>query len=501
MRRKPLACLFAVLLGLGCGDAIQLAPSGLPSADAELGRSSNTTPDECPEIADPDAKELQGWLQAGDYASLEALFAAHFRAYQQNVLCEEALYRAHTALAYTGDEWLAKLRAWQEHSPEDPAPYTVLTRALRQAGYNARGQKLSKDTPAENFRRMHERFAEGMEAARKAIALEPTHPVPYSETFQMLRAMGGQEQVAETLQALLALDPRPFSPRIHAIYANQPRWGGSLEEMERIAQEAQAHVGENRRLKILPGAVLAYRAIHQTRDRNGKKDLDAAIALYTQALAYGDHGSAWTLERARLYISKNQLDEAMGDLERVLSITPRDAEAYRERARVHMAREDWPKALADLARADELWPGNLWTLHQRASVEERMGRTEEALAHYRQALELDPDSGWTSGALGFMLVDRLGRAAEAEPLLLRTVQAKPDSVFYWFFYAHALELQQKPEARQAYERYLALANQIPSEHRGRLEHALAYLEASGGVPSEPSAGAALPGLSLLESGK
>jgi tetratricopeptide (TPR) repeat protein len=182
--------------------------------------------------------------------------------------------------------------------------------------------------------------------------------------------------------------------RVHALEALAPDWGGSIEAMRRVADEAQTHVDRNPRLRIFPGYVEAELAMAAWR----AEDLRAAAKHYRRALAHGDH-FAWN---SGLSDVLNQLED-WNALEQVatawLTTWPDDAIGYMWRGRARLKQGRSAEALADLEAGFERNPSHRYLLSLRAQALETLGRLPEAAAAYELVLEVAPGQPWASERL------------------------------------------------------------------------------------------------------
>lgn len=499
----PLALAMPVLWS--CGNAVEVSPRAeRPTAPQarlapeERPRSSRVAPEECPEIAEPNTRELKGLIKAGEYEALEAAIAAYDRAYAANVLCETYVWTAYEYLGLREADWIAKLDRWVEASPESAAAHLVRADALKDAGYWARGRKWASQTPPENFRRMREYFERGERDLAAAAELAPLHMVAVGVWISISRASGDHEAAEAMVKAYLEHDPLNFTVRGRLIGAFEPRWGGSLQDMERVAQEGQKYVDRNPRLRVLLGfhhAYVAYDAYHD-------KDYDVAIERYGKALAFGDDGTSWALKRASAYKKIKKYDLALDDVEYAKLARPQDAITFATGGWIRMAKRDYRGALEDLDRAIEISPNYVWARENRGFVHESLRNWEQAAEDYRVALRRDPGDSWTTSHLVDLLLNKLDRPEEAAVLLRAAVESEPDDRFLWFQLAQAQERSGDPAAAESYRRYLSMAD--PNDPKDAVHTKIAQrylnpsLQASADEVSDAGADSnRMPALSLF----
>ena len=475
-----------VVLFLGCGAERQQAPpEPVARAVPEVER--------CDGVERSDRAELRRLLADGEYGELDDRFAALQSAYEADVRCESSLWAAHHALLSQNAERIAQLGAWVEARPESWAAHAARGHALVSRGYEERGRQFARKTPAENFQRMRASFAEAERNLRRAIELEPRYGPPYGRLMSIGRASGGQEEGLALLDAFLEIDPLSYRVRLQMVHALHPSWGGSVEAMEALANEAQVYADRNPELPILLGYPHAYRGAAARR----KKDWQAAVSHYGRALAHGELAD-WRRWRGSARYEMGDYAGAEQDARAGLESQPDHLSllVVRGRALIKLGRLD--EALEGANHALAIAPRDRWFRSHRGWIHEKRGDFDRAIEDYRSALEIDPDSSWTVARLGWVLGYELGRWEEAEPVLRRSIELDPDDATAWFRTAEAQHALGLPAAAAAARRYLELADHADASNHGKLARADAMLRAreSGAAPGRSSR--LLPALSMVD---
>lgn len=124
---------------------------------------------------------------------------------------------------------------------------------------------------------------------------------------------------------------------------------------------------------------------------------DAYSSLDQYAAALSDSAVALKLDpsntdalarRAQIYMRKNDDAHAVADLDRVISIAPRD-EYYDMRGTVLIRMGQYRRAIPDLDRMLRKWPDNLMDLQLRGTALIKTGRFDEAVSDLRRAAAHD----------------------------------------------------------------------------------------------------------------
>lgn len=170
-------------------------------------------------------------------------------------------------------------------------------------------------------------------------------------------------------------------------------------------------------------------AVHTKQYQPAEEDLKALIRLGTQE-DKGDSlvgaplaANEYRYMLAALKQQTGALDEAIAMYQEVLGYDVSNYMAHVQLARIHESRKDWPNAVAERRRAVETNPDD-------ASLLTDLGVTQGRSGDFNSAAET------------------LQEAAKANPR-----DARP---LFWLGIAE-LQLQRNPEARAAFEQYLAIA--------------------------------------------
>jgi tetratricopeptide (TPR) repeat protein len=388
MRTSPPFAVLAATLLAAC--SLESAPGAAPRA----ARAPSPPVEKAPTIAAqlaacaaaaPDAGALRAALQAGRFAELEAELDELLAAYKTDPGCEERVWSALHALAQAE---LPALDRWVAERGDSWAAVTARAGHWLDVGYASRGVALARDVTDEQWEGMRRAFARTEPDLRRAVELRPDAFVAYGYAIRMLKLSAGGER--EWLAALLAHDPLNHGVRQRAMEALEPKWGGSIEEMEEIAEEALPYAGRNPQLRSLPGWPIVERA----RMAWWEDDLAAATAGYRRALAYGDHWS-WHNGLAKLLDKQQQWKALKAEADAWLALEEHDSAPWMWRGRAYMGLGNPSAALEDFERGLARSPEDPYLVRWRGYALGKLGRLEESLAAYERALALQPDDAWT----------------------------------------------------------------------------------------------------------
>ena len=134
-----------------------------------------------------------------------------------------------------------------------------------------------------------------------------------------------------------------------------------------------------------------------------------------------------SLSAVSLLMEEKRFDDALLRLSRLKQQFPQQQlRLLLMEAELYNAQEQYDKAFDLLTSALEQMPEQNELLYSRALIAERMDRLDILEADLKQILKKDPDNANALNALGYTLVDRTDRYAEAEKYLERAIKLRPD---------------------------------------------------------------------------
>jgi TolB-like protein/Tfp pilus assembly protein PilF len=181
-----------------------------------------------------------------------------------------------------------------------------------------------------------------------------------------------------------------------------------------------------------PAAFDAYlRARKVTRSASGDKDIESAIAGYTEAIRLDPNYALAYAWRSLMYSGSpatgaDLLHQQEADAREAIRLAPELAEGYAGLGRFFAARSlDFTQARENFERALALAPGTPRILLMSSEFLAFMGQFDEALSAARRAVTLDPLNGDTYAALGLALYGAR-RYREAIAALSETISLDPE---------------------------------------------------------------------------
>jgi tetratricopeptide (TPR) repeat protein len=143
----------------------------------------------------------------------------------------------------------------------------------------------------------------------------------------------------------------------------------------------------------------ADRAFRKGFDANQRKDFDAAIAAYTEAIEYSPGSADARFNRGLVYSEMNRLDDAIADFTESISRDGLRADAFFARGRCYARKanpDDDPKAIVDFSETIRLNPAYAAAYHARGVSRGAVGELDAGIEDVKHSLDLDPnqESAW-----------------------------------------------------------------------------------------------------------
>ena len=206
--------------------------------------------------------KIKRMIDAKDWAGLEAHFTDILRRHYSGEDPEYMIYRSFPLYS-----WKSKQEAdnytlrWLKAAPDDA--YANMTRGnlLTHRAWEVRGGGSSSETDKrlgylaaadkEQMKIAATLAKEAQVLLRKATILQPRLIVAYGTLINAEMLAGDSEKISDTFDQATRQSPHTYYVRNTLMNFLEPRWGGSLREMDRLVDEAEPHVARNPRLALL----------------------------------------------------------------------------------------------------------------------------------------------------------------------------------------------------------------------------------------------------------
>jgi TPR repeat protein len=288
-------------------------------------------------------------LEAGQVAELDRRVDALQARYEAGEADDLELPRALAVFERAIPEWEGAFQRWVQAYPQSYGAHYARGSYFLALGWAHRGEGYSRGTAQSRFSEFS-RFTGKSEAdLRSSVQLTKKPVASLKRLIDAAIGHGDRALADELYQKALALDRLAFGPRRAYLWGLQPKWGGSVEQMNAFLATAR-------------GAGLPAEQVREL-------EADYWIAMSDMADSAGDTDGA--LEQARRAVGSGEFPAALI-----------------ERGRVHHRRREYTQAIADFSSAIEKRPqANPRVYRQRAWAYEAARRFPEAAADYRAAAE------------------------------------------------------------------------------------------------------------------
>jgi tetratricopeptide (TPR) repeat protein len=339
-------------------------------------------------------RNLRAALEAGEYEKLDRFFEQLQAGCEMDVQREIQFQDACRAFSVAPSDWADKLDGWVRAFPGHFAPLLIRGEFHNAMGWKARGSAWAKDTPREQFEKMADYHGMALKDLFAALEINPRVGRAYQDLIEIARANGEHQLGDEAYKRGIAAVPASYLLRHARMMALLPRWGGSYEQMDTVARQAEKAIKSNPALKALKGYVDWDKGSLAAID----KDYPRAIEFYRKALSFGE-APIFRETLATACFWSNRYPEALEAIDRAIAVRPNNA-AYRvSRGMTKYQMGEYGEDLAELERAEEIEPGHSEAVSHRKWASKDLMRQGhvlfnddlgKALAFYRLAVRFDP---------------------------------------------------------------------------------------------------------------
>jgi hypothetical protein len=331
--QRPFRCFPAALArGLSCAALILTLAMLFPMANAITAGSVST-----------DQPLL--WLKAGLYEKVEAYYAGAQRNYQNGQISDEQLYSEFRKLYEDEPGNSRYFDQWVTTYPKSYSARLARGAYLYRMAWAVRGEEFINKTPVEKIQQMERYLDLATPDLRASLTMTAK---PYLSALYLLNVsiLGGPaDERRQWLDLGTEFDPKNVLLRKRYMFSLQPKWGGSMDEMQEFVDECvRAHVA--------PDTITALKLTMAT----------AATESMTEATSAAERFARWG--------EVLQLSKTLGT-----TAEPKQLAAYARAAWDLHRREDTDRALAQLAAIDV---SDAWALEQMGWIYAKEGRMAEA---------------------------------------------------------------------------------------------------------------------------
>ena len=362
---KKFFCLLFILL-VGCVSNSGVVPIG-PDTNEEL-----------------DIRIL-ALIKAQNFDKLDSILNKIETDYEKDFLKErkvdiafDTFYRARTELE-------PLLASWINAKPNSYVAYMARGVYYTKIGWGKRGVRYIDETSKNNLDGMAFYFQKAIadfEHAR-TINNKMVHPLCYE--IEILMNYSQVEQIRKLYEDALQINPMSLTARWYYISTLLPKWGGSIDQIEKVVKSARPYYGRNSALKILDGRVAAEFAGQAFVNQDYAK----AEQLYNEALKYGEHWF-YIEEKGDMLGYAKQFERSNKDLKRALELRPNYGRAIYMLGMNLYQTNHYTEAIPFLSKVLDDNEFDHKSLDIRGDCYRRIGQFTLALSDVERAIVLDP---------------------------------------------------------------------------------------------------------------
>ncbi len=339
--------------------------------------------------------EMKAMIDAGHAAALDRRLARDLRDQFTKPAARGRLDHTFFADFNNGSpEMRATLDAWKRASPASAFAYAASGFAYVDRAFQVRGGDFIQRTPQAQLDEMNRLFSLADADLQRALALNPKITPAYVAMIHAGLASLGQDYLLSAAKRGLAIAPDDYAIYGMLSGAEEPRWGGSLEGMQQVADAAMAHAKQNPLLTIMLSTVPAYKygvcnckpatewsqmpvmfdnmpstdlLLYAGHAANEHGHIELAVVYLSEALRFRPNSYA----RLRRNYALSNYDEpgwAFEDANRLISEQPQCSCGYSMRGYAYEDMKQYDRAEADFIKAERLNPKDTWPLAQQGKM-------------------------------------------------------------------------------------------------------------------------------------
>lgn len=356
------------------------------------------------------------------------------------------------------------LENWKRAVPGSAFAYAASGVSYVAMAAHARGEAFIKDTPASNLESMDRLVRLADADLRHATELDARVTPVYSAMVRAARYGMGGDYLKQAMQAALRADPANFAFYNTLMWALEPRWGGSLEQMTALGKLATKHAAENPMLLLLPEKALGYEADLDGDDctRPGQFERYSVIfdqpAVASQLLKAGTKAAqCGRIELSVVYYSES------------LRFNPGDNDTRISRANELNDFDESAWALNEVDGVVRQNPRVARFVFSRGYANENLNNYDAAEKDYQAALALDPGNKDIYGQLAKLYLEGMHDWERLWKLDERMVELFPDDPHVWLLRATVQQYQPRPGLKETADYFQAHFDKSPELHQQLLK--------------------------------
>lgn len=377
-----------------------------------------------------DKIEILQFLKNDDFGKLENIFAKYQERYEKDVSNEEDVYNSFNVFENSDPELEQHLNKWVLAKPDSYFSHMALGVYHYNLGWLSRGYKFADNTTSKQFAKMEAYFRKAEDEFKETIKLNPKMSIAYG---YLIGIAGGNKVVSrQVLDEALSHNPLSKIVRLYYINFLEPKWGGSLQDIENYIAETKPFYSQNISLKDIEGR-LPYAKGDGLFISSGKDNVKLAISYFDDAVLKSSRDNAILFSRAEANRYIGAYQKALDDCNEILSRKPQDVDALTLRGRIYIDLEDYNRALEDLNVAIYFDKFNPKALRNKGVALYKLKRQEESLQPFIDSLTYGYDSSLAHVYLGYIYYYTKKNYTLATKELKTAIELGDENPKLWYF--------------------------------------------------------------------
>lgn len=382
------------------------------------------------EMAKIDKREILNLLKAEKFDVLETVLVRFQNEYEAGLRSEVEIMKAFRSFANSDIAIETPLQHWVEMFPESFAAHQALAEHHLQSAWHARGSRWIKDTTDEQINGMQSHFNIAYREALQALTLHKKLIPAYLIIIRLANASGAKEIENQAIMEALKEQPNSYLVHYNALFALEPKWGGSFEEINAYLQQVEPYYSENMLLASLEGFPHSVRANILRINASSDEDYRIAEQEIDKALAFGEN-PMYEIEKADIYKEQGRYQEAITIYFKALKRRSQSAAIFSKIAYCFFKLKDYEHALKNYNAAiefDELDPE---ALRRRGEVHYVMKSMVLAKEDLQNSFYFAPQNKQARRYLAYIYYGEKD-FYQAESAFLKTIELGSQEAMDWF---------------------------------------------------------------------
>ncbi len=343
-----------------------------------------------------DKKAVIQLLKDENFDRLDQVLSDLQVAYEKGKRDELEVAHAFDAFGNSDPELEARLNAWLKQKPNSFAAHLANAEYHMNIGWHARGGRWAKDTQEKQFAKMKAYFRVAGEEFNRVIMINPQVMPAYRGLIRRSYAFEGNDVTEQIVRQGLKIRPASYLIHYQYLWSLQPKWGGSLQQIEKHLESIRQYYTTNPRLRNLE-AYPDYVEANQIPWR----ECQNATSIFNEALKKGDLAHVYK-ERGNNHRCLGNKQAAIKDFSTAIKLSPQSSGYLRSRGYMYYRMKEYQQALSDFDEAIALDRMNPKALRDRGNVYYAMNRPNSALQDLNDALSYGSYDGRTHKYLGYV---------------------------------------------------------------------------------------------------